>query len=60
VVEADDKRTARLNLISHLLEQIHYEDVQHKKIELPPRQERAYVRPPENTQNFVPTRYEVE
>jgi polyphosphate kinase 2 len=60
VVEADDKRTARLNLISHLLEQVPYEPVPHEKIELPPRQERAYVRPPAETQNFVPTRYEVE
>jgi polyphosphate kinase len=60
VVEADDKRTARLNLISHLLEQIPYEQVQHEKIELPPRQERAYVRPPVDTQTFVPERYVVE
>jgi polyphosphate kinase 2 len=60
VVEADDKRTARLNLISHLLEQVPYEDVPHEKIELPPRQERAYVRPPAETQNFVPERYLVE
>ncbi|HWC08318.1 MAG TPA: hypothetical protein VG458_04635, partial [Solirubrobacterales bacterium] len=60
VVEADDKRTARLNLISHLLEQVPYEDVPHEKIELPPRQQRAYVRPPAETQNFVPERYVVE
>jgi polyphosphate kinase 2 len=60
VVEADDKRTARLNLISHLLEQVPYEEVSHEKIELPPRQERAYVRPPVDTQTFVPERYMVE
>jgi polyphosphate kinase 2 len=60
VVEADDKRTARLNLISHLLEQVPYEEVSHEKIELPPRQERAYVRPPVDTQTFVPERYVVE
>jgi polyphosphate kinase len=60
VVEADDKRTARLNLISHLLEQIPYEDVRPEKIELPPRQERAYVRPPAESQTFVPLRYVVE
>jgi hypothetical protein len=41
VVEADDKRTARLNLISHLLEQIPYESAPTEKVELPPRQERA-------------------
>jgi polyphosphate kinase 2 len=60
VVEADDKRTARLNLISHLLDQVPYEPVPHEKIELPPRQERAYVRPPVDTQTFVPERYLVE
>ena len=60
VVEADDKRTARLNLISHLLEQVPYEPVDHDKIKFPPRQERAYVRPPVDTQTFVPERYRVE
>jgi polyphosphate kinase 2 len=60
VVDADSKRAARLNLISHLLEQIPYEHVLHEKIELPPRQQRAYVRPPAESQTFVPTRYVVE
>jgi polyphosphate kinase 2 (PPK2 family) len=60
VVEADDKRTARLNLISHLLEQIPYERAPAEKVELPPRQERAYVRPPVEAQTFVPNRYLVE
>jgi polyphosphate kinase 2 len=60
VVEADDKRTARLNLISHLLEQVPYEPVPEEKVKLPPRQKRAYVRPPVDTQTFVPTRYVVE
>src|SRR3954463_3795162 len=60
VVEADDKRTARLNLISHLLEQVPYERLPNEKVELPPRQERAYVRPPVETQTFVPTRFLVE
>jgi polyphosphate kinase 2 len=60
VVEADDKRTARLNLISHLLEQIPYQPIHRDPIEFPPRQERAYVRPPASTQTFVPERYRVE
>jgi polyphosphate kinase 2 len=60
VVEADSKPTARLNLISHLLSQIPYEKVERKKIELPPRQERAYIRPPADSQSYVPTRYLVE
>ena len=59
VVEADDKRTMRLNLISHLLSLIPYEDVPREKVKLPPRQERAYVRPPQREQNQVPARYVV-
>ncbi len=60
VVEADDKRTARLNLIAHLLEQVPYEPVDQSQIEFPPRQERAYARPPADTQTFVPKRYLVQ
>jgi len=60
VVEADDKRTMRLNLISHLLSLIPYKDVKHEKIKLPPRQERSYLRPPQQDQNYVPARYVVE
>jgi polyphosphate kinase len=60
VVEADDKRTSRLNLIAHLLDRFPYERVGHEKIEFPPRQDRAYVRPPADTQTFVPERYRVE
>jgi polyphosphate kinase 2 len=59
VVEADDKRTARLNLIAHLLDQIPYEPVKHPPVVFPPRQTRAYVRPPADTQTFVPERYRV-
>jgi polyphosphate kinase len=60
VVDADSKRAARLNLISHLLDQIPYEHVSYDAIELPPRQQRAYVRPPAESQTFVPTRYVIE
>jgi polyphosphate kinase len=59
VVEADDKRTMRLNLISHLLTLIPYEDTPREKVKLPPRQQRAYVRPPQREQNHVPARYVV-
>jgi polyphosphate kinase 2 len=60
VVEADDKKTARLNLISHLLEQIPYERVDQEKIELPPRQDRPYERPPRSGEKIVPERFRVE
>jgi polyphosphate kinase len=59
VVEADDKRTARLNLISHLLDRVPYKPAPYEKVKLPRRQRRAYVRPPAESQTFVPTRYVV-
>ncbi len=55
VVNADDKRRARLNCINHLLSLIPYEDIPPEPIGLPPRQkEVGYVRPPIEDQNFVP------
>jgi polyphosphate kinase len=55
VVEADDKRRARLNCISHLLSRIPYEDRTPGPIELPPRQsEDGYRRPDRQTQHYVP------
>ena len=58
VVEADDKRRARLNCIKHLLSQIPYKEVKRPKIELPPRRkDKGYVRPPIGDQTFVPQAY---
>jgi polyphosphate kinase 2 len=57
VVEADDKRRARLNCISHLLSQIPYEDVVPDPVELPARQDEPYIRPPLSEQTFVPQLY---
>ncbi|MFP5273216.1 MAG: polyphosphate kinase 2 [Coleofasciculus sp.] len=55
VVEADDKKRARLNCISHLLSLIPYKDLTPDPMELPPRQQEwDYVRPPMSTQTFVP------
>jgi len=55
VVNADDKKRARLNCINHLLSLIPYDDIPHEEIALPPRQrEVGYVRPPIEDQNFVP------
>ena len=55
VVEADDKRRARLNCINHLLHQIAYEDLTPPPMTLPPRQKNIdYKRPPMDTQNIVP------
>jgi polyphosphate kinase 2 len=58
VVEADDKKKARLNCISHLLSMIPYKDLTPEPIELPERQDDdSYRRPPHEEQNFVPHIY---
>ena len=58
VVNSDDKKRARLNVIRHLLNLIPYEEVAPETIELPPRQpDDGYIRPPLNEQTFVPELY---
>jgi len=58
VVNADDKRRARLNCIHHLLSKIPYKDVVLKKISLPDRDSsRLYVRPPISEQTFIREEY---
>ena len=58
VVNAEDKKRARLNCIGHLLTTIPYEDRTLGSIELPPRQEdHGYIRPPLSEQTFVPENY---
>jgi polyphosphate kinase 2 len=55
VVNADDKKRARLNCITHLLSLIPYQDLTPETISLPPRQlDTGYVRPPMTDQTFVP------
>jgi len=57
-VEADDKKRARLNCISHFLSKIPYVDMTPEPLELPPRKTaHSYVRPPRNEQFFVPQVY---
>ncbi len=58
VVNADDKRRARLNCVHHLLGLIPYDDVTPKNLELPARPpDKGYVRPPIDSQTFVPETY---
>ena len=55
VVESDIKKHARLNCISHLLSLIPYRDIAKPPPELEPRPaQQGYVRPPMETQTFVP------
>lgn len=58
VVDADVKKRARLNVISHLLGQIPYEDLTPEPIVLPPRsKDISYVRSPMTDQTFIPEVY---
>ena len=55
VVEADDKRRARLNCIAHLLSIVPYEDVIETPLDLPPRPDGGdYERPPRSLFHYVP------
>ena len=55
VVESDDKKRARLNMMAHLLSTIPYVDVTPPAIELPPRPaSKGYVRPPRDHSTYVP------
>ena len=58
VINADIKKHARLNCISHLLSQIEYEDTMPGPTELPDRQQDPnYERPAIDGQNWVPALY---
>ena len=58
VVDADNKKRARLNCIHHLLSMIPYKDLTPEKLELPPRKKsKGYTRPPLSDQTFVPEEY---
>lgn len=55
VVESDDKRRARINMISHLLSTIPYHDVPEPDLKLPdPPPSTGYVRRPRDMETYVP------
>jgi polyphosphate kinase len=58
VVDANNKKKARLNCISHLLSKIPYKEIPPAKVKLSPRQDDdSYVRPPKDNQHWVPAVY---
>ena len=58
IVDANIKRHARLNVISHLLSQIDYGDLTPEPVELPPRQKAGgYKHPDFSGFNFIPAVY---
>jgi polyphosphate kinase 2 len=55
VVESDDKRRARINMIAHLLSTIPYHDVRPPALKLPHRPPpKGYIRVPRDMQAYVP------
>ena len=55
VVESDDKRSARINMIAHLLSTIPYQAVRLPQLKLPARPDsRGYLRMPKDLQTYVP------
>jgi polyphosphate kinase 2 len=54
VVRSDDKRRARLNVISHLLKHIRYEDTPREKVRLPKRHDNHNYIEPDYPYKFVP------
>ena len=57
VVNGDDKKCARLNVIRHLLSMIRYRDLTPRPMPLPPLDRTKYTRPPITDQTFVPEFY---
>lgn len=57
VAHSDDKRRARLNIITHLLKLIPYKDISRDKVKLPKRQKPKGYREPSYQFKLVPARY---
>jgi polyphosphate kinase len=54
IADADDKKRARLNIISHLLSQVPYKPLPHRDIALPKRQPRSGYRQPDLPWRRIP------
>lgn len=57
VVRSDDKKRARLNVISHLLSLVPYEEVPREKVKLPKRQSPRGYQEPAYDFKFIPERF---
>jgi len=57
VVRSDDKRRARLNLISHLLGRVPYKSLPREKAKLPDRQKKGDYKDPNFPFKFIPEVY---
>jgi polyphosphate kinase 2 len=57
VVKSDDKKRARLNIITHLLGRIPYKKVPRGKVTLPKRQKQGKYREPDYPFKFIPEKF---
>jgi polyphosphate kinase 2 len=57
VARSEDKKRVRLNIISHLLSHIPYEELPREKIKFPERQKAKGYRDPDYTYKFVPEKF---
>lgn len=57
IVDSNDKKRARLNIISHILSEIPYEKIPHKEVKLPPRQKKGTYKEPNYPYRLVPEKY---
>ena len=57
VANSDDKKRVRLNIITHLLDQIPYKSLPHKKVKLPPRQKPGDYKEPDYPLKYVPEKF---
>ena len=57
VAHSDDKRRARLNIISHLLSQIPYKSAPREKVKLPKRQKRGGYKESDHQFRYIPEKF---
>jgi polyphosphate kinase 2 len=57
VAVSDDKKRARLNIITHLLSKIPYKDAPREKVKLPKRQEAGRYKEPDYPYKYVPAKF---
>lgn len=57
VANADDKKRVRLNIITHLLSQIRYEEIPSEKVKLPKRQKANGYKEPDFPYKYVPEKF---
>ena len=57
VARSEDKKRVRLNIITHLLAHIPYEEPQREKVQLPKRQKAGDYKEPDYPYKFVPEEF---